>query len=106
MELKPEDIVISEWSRGVQGGFILHRVAGVQIVHRPTGAMDQVDTERSQHKNKAIAMKMLQTKIEQIQCADCTEQGDDGLPVPFEEAVAKCCNFNCKQGRNCPLRKG
>ena len=67
--LKPEDLVISEWRGQRQGGWIVKPVSGVQIVHRPTGAMVQCDSDRSQHRNKVIAMDMLDTKVGTILAA-------------------------------------
>jgi len=66
MELKPEDLVINSWSGVRKSGWSVQPDTGVSIVHRPTGAMVQVNTERSQHANKAIAMKMLEAKVETL----------------------------------------
>lgn len=66
MELKPEDLVINSWSGMRKSGWSVAPDNGVSIVHRPTGAMVQVDTERSQHANKAIAMKMMESKVETL----------------------------------------
>lgn len=62
-KLKPEDLVISEWSGHHRGGWSVKPLSGIQIVHRPTGAMVQVDKDRSIHRNKATAMKMLEGKV-------------------------------------------
>lgn len=66
MELKPEDLVMNNWSGVRKSGWSVTPDNGVSILHRPTGAMVQVDTERSQHANKAIAMKMLEAKVETL----------------------------------------
>lgn len=67
--LKPEDLVISLWRGHKQSGWSIKIDSGIQIVHRPTGAMVQVDSERSQHKNKAIAMDIMNTKVGIIMAA-------------------------------------
>ena len=66
MELKPEDLVMNNWSGVRKSGWSVTPDNGVSILHRPTGAMVQVDTERSQHANKAIAMKMLEAKVQTL----------------------------------------
>jgi hypothetical protein len=66
MEIKPEDISISEWRSVPKGSHSASPVMGIRIVHIPTGAMVCCDTERSQHKNKALAMAKLRTKLKEI----------------------------------------
>lgn len=38
--------------------------SGVRLVHRPTGVRTESRRERSQHRNKAIALERLRTKLE------------------------------------------
>ena len=66
MELKPEDLVINSWSGVRKSGWSVEPDTGVSLLHRPTGAMVQVNTERSQHANKAIAMRMLEAKVKTL----------------------------------------
>ncbi len=87
--LMAADLVISEWRSAPNTGWGTNRVSGIQIVHRPTGAMVQVNTERSQHKNKMIALEMLDQKVGSImkvrattpqqhaQAAELPDQTDD-----------------------------
>lgn len=67
--LIPEDLVISTYWAPWQkhSGWSQVTEAGVCLVHRPTGAMVKVDTERNAHLNKAIALEMLETKVSEIQ---------------------------------------
>jgi protein subunit release factor B len=76
MELKPEDLVLTTWSAGKRGGWRTEPDTGISILHKPTGAHVMVDKERSQHANKAIAMRMLEQKVSSIleQQAAKTEQ--------------------------------
>lgn len=68
MELKPEDLVITTYRAPWQknSGWSLSVDFGISIVHRPTGAMVKVDTDKSQHRNRALAMEMLTQKVKDI----------------------------------------
>lgn len=59
-EIDPADLHITAWpdDRG-KGGQHFGTVSGVKIEHLPTGLVAISNTERSQHRNKNIAMDML-----------------------------------------------
>ena len=63
-ELKAEDLRIFSWSSKHQGSWSMSVPNGVHIIHIPTGIESKVDSERSQYKNKDLALKEISTKLE------------------------------------------
>lgn len=59
MEIAPEDLKIEVARRNPPGGQHVGTENGIRITHLPTGLTAECKTERSQHRNKAIAMDML-----------------------------------------------
>lgn len=66
MKLKPEDLSISAWASKSVNGFCNTVSRGIKIVHLPTGLTATCDSERSQHRNKAVALAELQSKLAEL----------------------------------------
>ncbi|HVH91281.1 MAG TPA: peptide chain release factor-like protein [Candidatus Acidoferrum sp.] len=62
MELNLKDLVVTVY----QTHRLLSDAEGVQILHRPSGAMVKCDTEETTEENRQQAMLMLTTKVEII----------------------------------------
>ena len=57
MEIPPEDLKIK--SERWPGGQHVGTPSGVKITHLPSGLIAECKTERSQHRNRQIAMDMI-----------------------------------------------
>jgi len=102
VEINPSDLQIDTFKAGGAGGQHVNKTeSAIRITHMPTGLVVECQDERSQHKNKDKAMKILRSRLfERMQ----REQNDKiaserKLQVGTGDRSERIRTYNYSQGR-------
>ena len=102
IEINPSDIKMEVFRASGAGGQHINKTSSaVRLIHEPTGIVVECQTERSQFQNKDNAMKMLRTKLYEIEKEkqDSEIANSRKTQVGSGDRSEKIRTYNYPQGR-------
>lgn len=102
VEIRPEDLEISTFRSSGPGGQNVNRTdSAVRIVHKPSGLVAASQQERSQIRNREIALRILSSKLLEIQRREESEKYAESkrLQVGTGDRSERIRTYNFPQSR-------
>lgn len=102
VELNMSDVDVDTFRASGAGGQHVNKTeSAIRLTHRPTGIVVECQDERSQHKNKDRAIKILRSKLYEIQMREQTSQiaAERKSQVGTGDRSERIRTYNYPQGR-------
>lgn len=102
VDINPADLIIETHRSGGAGGQHVNKTeSAIRIIHVPTNTIVDCQDERSQHKNKEKAMKILRSRIYENMLAEQNAKiaSDRRLQVGTGDRSERIRTYNFPQGR-------